>query len=106
MPYIRRSGANRHYGSKEQDSGFKQFTDNINVETIKEPVRITLPNGENNYSENSEDLLRKNQGSFFDILKGKITMEEIVLIGLIILLVDEGIDDDLLLVLLAYILLF
>jgi hypothetical protein len=107
MPYIRRSSANRRYSSsKEQDTSFKQFADNIAVETIKEPVRIPLPDDEGNYSDNRDFLLRKSHGSFFDILKGKITVEEIVLIGLIILLLDEGIEDELLLILLVYILLF
>jgi len=39
-------------------------------------------------------------------IRRNIRLEEIILIGLIILLLDESIEDDLLLVILLYILLF
>jgi len=39
-------------------------------------------------------------------IRRHITIEEIILIGLIVLLLDESFDDDLLLIILIYILLF
>jgi hypothetical protein len=41
-----------------------------------------------------------------DFLKEHIKLEELILIGLIILLLDESIEDDFLLIILIYILLF
>lgn len=43
--------------------------------------------------------------SFLDIIKERISLEEIILLGLIFLLLDEAIEDELLLILLVYILL-
>jgi len=68
---------------------------------------IPLPN-------EKEDLLdykppRKGIPIISDIInyiRRNIKIEEIILIGLIILLLDESIEDDLLLVILIYILLF
>lgn len=42
----------------------------------------------------------------FNYIKKHIKIEEIILIGLIILMLDESIEDDLLLIILIYILLF
>lgn len=44
--------------------------------------------------------------SIFDFFKKNIGIEEIILIGLIILLLKERMDDQLLLIMLVYILLF
>lgn len=41
-----------------------------------------------------------------NFIRRHITIEEIILIGLIVLLLDEAFDDDLLLIILIYILLF
>ncbi len=41
-----------------------------------------------------------------DFVRGHIRIEELILIGLIILMLDESIEDDLLLIILIYILLF
>jgi hypothetical protein len=41
-----------------------------------------------------------------DYIRTHVKIEEIILIGLIILLLDESIEDDLLLIILIYILLF
>ena len=41
-----------------------------------------------------------------EFIRGHIKIEELLLIGLIILMLDESIEDDLLLIILIYILLF
>lgn len=43
--------------------------------------------------------------SLFDNLKSRITIEEIILIGLILLLLQEGVEDNLVILMLAFILL-
>ena len=44
--------------------------------------------------------------SIFEFIKKRISIEELILIGLIILLLDESMEDDFLLLILIYILLF
>ncbi|AUS97785.1 hypothetical protein CDQ84_13630 [Clostridium thermosuccinogenes] len=44
--------------------------------------------------------------SFFDVLKGRIHPDDIILIVLIFLLIDNGLKDEFLLILLLYIFLF
>ncbi len=45
-------------------------------------------------------------GKFVNYIRKHITIEEIILLGLIVLLLDESFEDDLLLIILLYILLF
>jgi hypothetical protein len=79
---------------------------NINTESIKITDDIPLPNN----IENSPGSLNRKQtnpvSSILSIFKDKITLEEIILIGVIIILLLEGIEDEFLLLMLAYILIF
>lgn len=73
----------------------------------REYLDIPLPNE----LENSGDVMEERKksiglSSIIDFIREHIKIEEIILIGLIILLLDEAMEDQLLLVILIYILLF
>jgi hypothetical protein len=77
------------------------------IQTVEE---IPLPNisetdtGTNTSLSRSQHIFRKGKRpSILDFLKERIGIEEIVLLGLIFLLLDEALDDELLLILLVYI---
>lgn len=68
---------------------------------------IPLPNEIETYPGHITEKRRvPSLAGIFDFIRGYIKIEEIILIGLIILMLDEAIDDDLLLIILIYILLF
>lgn len=73
----------------------------------KNYMSIPYPNEvEDHYTQknNRRDLF--NISSIIDFLKSRITIEEIILVGLIIILLDDEIKDEFLLIMLVYILLF
>lgn len=78
-----------------------------NVSYQKEYISAPLPN-EKEY--NSDFLWDMNKSfrlpDIFGFLKEKIKIEELILIGLIIMLLDSSIIDELLIIFLVYILLF
>lgn len=106
MPYKRpNQGAKKFlpsYGPKK--------TDNESVFSTgygSDSINIPMPNEREGF----KHPLSKGKGlpgvnSILDFIKVHIRVEEIILIGLIILLLDESIEDDFLLIILVYILLF
>lgn len=74
---------------------------------VNPAAEIPLPN-EIEASEVSLHNSRNRTGktSFLSNLKDRIHLEEIILLGLIFLLLDEKVEDDFLLLLLVYILIF
>jgi len=66
---------------------------------------IPLPTEIEDATDITRDSRRPKKPSLLDTLKSKIKLEEIILLGLIFLLFEEGIDDEFLLILLIYILL-
>ncbi len=68
---------------------------------------IPLPN-EKEIQQSSEGKNRKSisLSSIIRYIQSHVKIEEIILIGLIVLLLDESLEDDLLLIILIYILLF
>jgi len=68
---------------------------------------IPLPNEKEAISEFAGE--RKKISPIYDViryLQKHVKIEELILVGLIVLMLDEAIDDDLLLIILFYILLF
>ncbi len=68
--------------------------------------RIPLPNEIEAFPENSNEQRSSGLLSIFNTLKKRIGIEEIILLGLIFILLEEGIDDEFLLILLVYVFLF
>jgi len=66
---------------------------------------IPLPNEMEDSPEDTDNMPSTHRSSVFDFFKNRIRLEEIILLGLIFVLLDEGIDDDFLLIMLVYILL-
>ncbi|MCX7747884.1 MAG: hypothetical protein N2645_13495 [Clostridia bacterium] len=75
---------------------------------IKEIEKIPLPTEDENthlnqYEKNNR--FGKKSNSILEVLKNRIHVEEIILIGLIFLILDERIEDEFLLIILVYLLL-
>lgn len=73
----------------------------------KEFFGIPLPNEKEALSEFTGE--RKKLSPLYDVIRyiqKHVKIEELILVGLIVLMLDEAIDDDLLLIILFYILLF
>ncbi|MDP4113704.1 MAG: hypothetical protein Q8924_16450 [Bacillota bacterium] len=86
---------NPPYSMNSSSSGQKNF--------YGIPLPNEIENEPGHYSE------RKKVSPFFgviDYIRAHVKIEEIILIGLIILMLDESIEDDLLMIILIYILLF
>lgn len=68
---------------------------------------IPLPNEKEAIPEFAGE--RKRTSPLYDVIRyiqKHVKIEELILVGLIVLMLDEAIDDDLLLIILVYILLF
>lgn len=73
----------------------------------KDFLGIPLPNERESLPESpAEKRTVPTLAGFVNYLRRHIKIEDIILIGLIILMLDEAIEDDLLLIILIYILLF
>lgn len=79
---------------------------NAEAESIKINADIPLPNNKENIQDSISRKKEKDSSSIIDFLKEKITIEEIILIGIIFVLLEEGVEDEFLLLLLLYILIF
>jgi len=105
MPYRRRPQLNRRYFHSEPDSGTENLKNSYNVETST-LGSIPMPNESERAPESVPDPRKAHKmPSILGFLKGHIHLEEIILLALIFLLLEEGIDDEFLLILLIYILL-
>lgn len=100
MPYRRWPAAGRRYDRSENRSASMALP----AGDMKEVTDIPLPNiaDEAHADRNSE---RVHNPSFLSLLKNRITLEEIILLGLIILILDEGVEDEFILIMLIYVLL-
>ena len=108
--YRRNRQAQRRYGYHnvpvaQGDSGSIQNTDTF--ETLKEMEDIPLPNESESPTEVPSELRNGGLPNLLNFFRTRIHMEEIILIGLIILLLDEGLnglEDEFLLIMLIYLL--
>lgn len=86
----------------------------LNSESIKITDEIPLPNNRENSTENlTEDSPEaparnnaRHRPSIIDFLKERITIEELILIGVIFVLFLEGVEEEFLILMLVYILIF
>lgn len=69
-------------------------------------INIPLPNELEEKPEHPSSIHNRHKSSFLEYLKKRITLEEVILLGLIFLLLDDAIEDEFLLIMLIYILLF
>lgn len=73
----------------------------------KDSFAIPLPNEKESFPGHLPEKRRlPTLSGIVDYIRKHVQIEEIILIGLIVLLLDEAIEDDLLLIILIYILLF
>ena len=93
-PFKSRKLAYQNYGTKYEID---------EIMGTKELQSIPLPNEEIEPLDETEDTDQKRSFSFQNIIK-YIPFEEIILLGLIILLLDESFEDDFLLIILVYLL--
>lgn len=75
------------------------------IETLKEVRDIPLPTEVEEPAVQSRTVPRSRIGHFLDTIRKRIGIEEIIIIGLIFLLIEERIEDELLLIILLYLLL-
>lgn len=106
MPYRRASGnyMESMHEKRIPDGNTSSGNDSFNTGSLKDMERIPLPNEEAilEHPANSRYISRP---GFLNSLLSRIGLEEIIIIGLIFILLQEGIEDDLLLIVLLFILL-
>jgi hypothetical protein len=121
MLYSRHPYINKRYsyldgrekaGRKEIETtkSHEKVEENIDALNSKSGVDIPLPNQVEDKKIASRKLVLRKPGlpqkpSFFDAIRERIHIEELILIGLIILFLKDGIEDELITILLIYILL-
>jgi hypothetical protein len=94
-PYINRKYV--YYNNKNKPGSKEQETQGN--------MQIPLPNQVEETKEPNQKGKLAQRSSFLDIIRERIHIEEIILFGLIILFLKEGIEDELITILLIYILL-
>ncbi|HHV99292.1 MAG TPA: hypothetical protein GXX36_06935 [Clostridiaceae bacterium] len=101
-PYRRFAYQGIDYSPKiKEDNSFEP----AGIETLKEVRDIPLPTEVEEPVTQSRMVPRFRIGYFLDNLRKRIGIEEIILIGLILLLIEERIEDELLLIIFLYLLL-
>ena len=76
-----------------------------NSDEREEFREIPMPNESEDSAEPGQRFPKAGKPSFLDFIKSRMHFEELLLLALIFLLFEEGIDDDFLFILLIYILL-
>lgn len=109
MPYKRPLQSSKKFISPFYSPAptYSMNTSSSSIHKEKDFLGIPLPNEKEVLSEFTGE--RKKIPSFSGILQfiqKHVQIEEIILVGLIILMLDESMADDLLLIILVYILLF
>lgn len=93
------------YENNSSPKNGKNNMDETFTDLLKDSETIPAPNLVENIPLPSEKNKENRFLPSLNFLKNKITIEEIILIGLIFLILDEGIEDEFLLLMLLYILL-
>jgi len=100
------------YNTKKYTSPFYSPNPSYSMNTPspyqqKDFFGIPLPNEKEGYPRNDgEKKVIPSLAGIANYIKQHVKIEDIILIGLIVLVLDESIEDDLLLIILIYILLF
>ncbi len=83
----------------------RRRSETVLVKTPEVVAKFPLPNEKDtDATDRSFAVTAPGKTSFLETIFKRIGMEEIILIGLIFLLIEEGIQDELLLIILFYIL--
>ncbi|HHW49010.1 MAG TPA: hypothetical protein GXX14_10405 [Clostridiaceae bacterium] len=104
MSYRRYPQLNRRYyhqNEREKREPSNEFFTPANIDISGTIDDIPLPT---DMEETEFDLKNASRPSFLDFIKRRIHIEELILLGLIFLLLGEGIGDEILIILLLYIL--
>lgn len=94
---------NRKYLHKDTKSSEKENTDTTPEKEIKESQFSDDAENIESPMDNDEE---RGKMPHFRIFSNKVFLDEIILVGVIFLLLEEGIEDELILIVLAIILLF
>lgn len=109
MPYMRRPYIKRKYMYQEPPLPVHmedEYPTAGKAAMAKEKLAdIPLPNEKEDMSPETSRLTTQQKPFFLSFLKNRLRIEDIILLGLILLLLQEGVEDELLLILLIYILL-
>lgn len=107
MPYKRPIHNSKKYISPFYSPNPSYSMNATNFFQQKDFFGIPLPNEREAYPEHAgEKRAEPSLSKVINYIRQHVKIEEIILIGLIILMLDESIEDDLLLIILIYILLF
>ena len=106
MQYRNNSFNPRKYTNSALLQNGSRTNQGIHTDTIKITDDIPPPNNIENTSDSLNRTHAKDPFSFMKFFKDKITIEEIILIGVIFILLEEGVEDEFLLLMLIYILIF
>lgn len=106
MPYRNNPFNPRKYTNSALLHNESHTNQGIHTDTIKITDDIPPPNNIENTSGSLNRKQTKTPFSLFNFFKDKITIEEIILIGVIFILLEEGVEDEFLLLMLVYILIF
>ena len=90
-----------HNPKIKEDNSFEP----AGIEALKEVRDIPLPTEVEEPDTQSRMVPKSRIAYFLDTLRKRIGIEEIIIIGLIFLLIQEHIEDELLLIILVYLLL-
>jgi hypothetical protein len=105
MPYRRIPTRRRPYYSQDRLPTSGSGVNFANEIDFPEAERIPLPTEEEQIPLPGGELAgERKKRSFLDLLPFRIGIEELIILGLIFVLFKEGIDDDILILLLFYIL--
>lgn len=107
MPYKRPMQNSRKYISPFYSPNPSYSMNNADTSQQKDFFGIPLPNERESFPGSpAEKRAVPSLSGIINYLRRHVKIEDIILIGLIILMLDEAIEDDLLLIILIYILLF
>lgn len=109
MAYRRPPQLYRRLSYQGMDYNSKGNADNpfvsAGTEVVREVKDIPLPTEAEEATSQERQTPQSRLGQIVDIVRKRIGLEEIIILGLIFLLIQERIDDELLLIILVYILL-
>jgi hypothetical protein len=105
MPYRRNPFANRKYFHTEEPAA---VIEQSKIQSYPDqPARlesIPMPNEADENTDVTPEMRKSGRLSIIDFFKNRIRLEEIIIFGLIFILLQEEVEDELLLILLIYIL--
>lgn len=102
MPYKSHPGSYRRYPASDSAANQKAVPTDKNLESL-EAVSIPLPNVTEDATASHKVPAQSRNNPFLNFIRERIELEDIILIALVILLINEGIEDEMLILLLIYI---